>query len=206
MKKQKKLLCVVLVLTMLVLSGCEGLKSHITSMKGDIVGNTFYIDTFDNYGNLVLKTVGEKINVTPNTVTEYSYGDDGWYKTKTLSSVININIDGKQIESCGDTCIFYDSNLVPDYDFTVDGIESTSDSLLDSTIVTGSVNKIKNYVGKSAVVIIKSQLGQPIYAFSGDSVYWEIPDNLPKFTKLSIDDKPLYIHRANFQIIDKNLL
>ena len=56
------------------------------------------------------------------------------------------------------------------------------------------------------VVVIKSQTGAPIYVFSGRSVYWEIPDDLPKFTKLSIDGKPLYIHRANFQIIDAKLL
>ena len=30
--------------------------------------------------------------------------------------------------------------------------------------------------------------------------------NLPKMTKLMIDGKALYIHRANFQIIDKELL
>lgn len=34
----------------------------------------------------------------------------------------------------------------------------------------------------------------------------EIPDDLPKFTKLMIDGKALYIYRANFQIIDKSLL
>ena len=45
-----------------------------------------------------------------------------------------------------------------------------------------------------------------IVAYSGEDVYWEIPDDLPKFTKLMIDGKALYIHRANFQIIDKSLL
>ena len=54
--------------------------------------------------------------------------------------------------------------------------------------------------------MIKSQLGQPIAAYSGDEVYWKIPKDLPKMTKLMIDGKALYIHRANFQIIDKDLL
>ena len=207
MRNKKKLLCIVLCICMMAmtLTGCEGFNSDIATMKGDIVGNTFTIDTFDNYGNLTLQTTGERINVTPNIVKEPVY-DDGWTYTKTMSSVINIDIDGHQIESCGDTCIFYDNRLTPDYDFTVNKIDSTSDSIMDAPIISGSVNSIKNYVGKSSVVIIKSQLGQPIYAFSGDSVYWEIPEKLPKFTKLSIDGKPLYIHRANFQIIDKALL
>lgn len=41
---------------------------------------------------------------------------------------------------------------------------------------------------------------------SGDEVYWKIPKDLPKMTKLMIDGKALYIHRANFQIIDTALL
>lgn len=56
------------------------------------------------------------------------------------------------------------------------------------------------------MVVIKSQLWKPITAYSGDDVYWEIPEDLPKMTKLMIDGKALYIHRANFQIIDKELL
>ena len=40
----------------------------------------------------------------------------------------------------------------------------------------------------------------------GEDVYWEIPDDLPKMTKLMIDGKALYIHRANFEIIDKELI
>lgn len=39
-----------------------------------------------------------------------------------------------------------------------------------------------------------------------DEVYWKIPKDLPKMTKLMIDGKALYIHRANFQIIDTALL
>ena len=64
----------------------------------------------------------------------------------------------------------------------------------------------KNYFGKSQVVLIQSQLGVPICAYSGDDVYWEIKEDLPKTTKLMIDGKALYIHRANFQIIDTELI
>ncbi len=55
-------------------------------------------------------------------------------------------------------------------------------------------------------MVIQSQLGDPICAFSGDDVYWEVSENLPKTTKVMIDGKALYIHRANFQIIDKDLI
>ncbi|MDB6460525.1 MULTISPECIES: DUF5052 family protein [Blautia] len=31
-----------------------------------------------------------------------------------------------------------------------------------------------------------------------------VPEDLPKMTKLMVDGKALYIHRANYQINDKN--
>ena len=46
--KTKRIIMALLFCVMLSLTGCEGLRSNITSMKGDIVGNTFNIDTFDN--------------------------------------------------------------------------------------------------------------------------------------------------------------
>ena len=134
----------------------------------------------------------------------------GW-KARKIRKVQEISpqitIDGKEIESCGDTCIFAQDALKADVDFTQEDIESNaSGKITDNTAIAGVLNKYKNMFGKARVVVIKSQLGQPIVAYSGEDVYWEIPDDLPKFTKLMIDGKALYIHRANFQIIDKSLL
>ena len=140
---------------------------------------------------------------------EYSVALLAFYeaiKGYDLSSVITITIDGKEIESCGDTCIFMQDGLNPEVDFTEEAIQSSSAGLTDNAAVARYINKYKNYFGKSRIVVIKSQLGQPITAFSGDNVYWEIPEDLPKMTKLMIDGKALYIHRANYQIIDSDLL
>ena len=136
----------------------------------------------------------------------YSSTTDEWYSTKTLSSVITITVDGNQLISCGDTCVFYDKRLVPEHEFYLDSIDSNSSGLMDSALISGLVNNVKNQFGKPMVVVIKSQMGVPIYAFSGNKVYWEVQEDLPRFTKLMIDGKALYIHRANFQIIDKDLL
>ena len=166
------------------------------------------IRTYDNYGNRVMTTVGDKINISGNKVKETSYDSNGSIITGySLSSVITINIDGKEIQSCGDTCIFEQDGLTPDADFTQEDIYSQSTwRLSENTYIAGILNQYKNYFGKSRVVVIKSQLGQPITAYSGDEVYWKIPKDLPKMTKLMIDGKALYIHRANFQIIDKKLI
>lgn len=190
------------------LSGCALFDDTMNDIKGNLTGNGYTIETYDNYGNKVMTTTGDKINVSGNKVETTSYDDSGSVITGyELSSVITINIDGKQIQSCGDTCIFAQKGLKPDVDFVQQDISSESSGKIDeNTYISNIVNKYKNYFGKSRVVVIKSQLGQPITAYSGDEVYWKIPEKLPKMTKLMIDGKALYIHRANFQIIDTDLL
>lgn len=208
-KKQKGsvwLLALVAMISIFVVSGCAKLASTINDIKGSLIGNQYTIYTYDNFGNLVLETSGKKIDIAGNPVKNTSYDENGKVITGyELSSVITITIDGNEIESCGDTCIFVQKGLTPDVDFTTETIQS-SGSILDITSLSAKLNQYKNKFGKARVVVIKSQLGNPIMAFSGDSVYWEIPEDLPKMTKLMIDGKALYIHRANFQIIDKELI
>lgn len=209
MKKNiKKMTAVILMMLMVFsISGCAILDSKLNGIKGDLICNSYTIRTYDNYGSIVMTATGDRINIVGNPVETTSYSSDGEVITGyELSSVITINIDGEQIQSCGDTCIFEGNGLQPDAVFGQNDIYSYADSITDWASITGVVNKYKNMFGKSRVVVIKSQLGQPITAYSGDEVYWEIPDDLPKMTKLMIDGKPLYIHRANFQIIDTELL
>ncbi|RHQ58289.1 DUF5052 family protein [Firmicutes bacterium AF25-13AC] len=208
-KKQKGsvwLLALVAMISIFVVSGCAKLASAINDIKGSLIGNQYTIYTYDNFGNLVLETSGKKIDIAGNPVKTTSYDENGKVITGyELSSVITITIDGNEIESCGDTCIFVQKGLTPDVDFTTETIKSSS-GIFDITSISAKLNQYKNKFGKARVVVIKSQLGNPIMAFSGDSVYWEIPEDLPKMTKLMIDGKALYIHRANFQIVDKELI
>ena len=208
-KKQKGsvwLLALVAMISIFVVSGCAKLASAINDIKGSLIGNQYTIYTYDTFGNLVLETSGKKIDIAGNPVKTTSYDENGKVITGyELSSVITITIDGNEIESCGDTCIFVQKGLTPDVDFTTETIKSSS-GIFDITSISAKLNQYKNKFGKARVVVIKSQLGNPIMAFSGDSVYWEIPEDLPKMTKLMIDGKALYIHRANFQIVDKELI
>lgn len=206
--KKKCLIMIMISILALNLTGCAMFESKINDIKGNLVGNGYTIDTFDNYGKRVMTTKGDKINIQGNPVETTSYDNDGDIVTNyELSSVITITIDGQEIESCGDTCIFAQKGLNPNVDFTQEDIISNDDGKLsNNTYIANIINKYKNSFGKSRVVVIKSQLGQPITAYSGDEVYWSVPKKLPKMTKLMIDGKALYIHRANYQIIDTSLL
>ena len=185
--------------------GCSTVASEL---RGDLVGNAFTITTYDNYGQQTMQTTGKRVNVSGNKVKTSGYTETGVaFESWELSSVITITIDGREMETCGDTCIFAEKGLTPDLDFSApEFIESHGGSPLAITSLSYALNQYKNYFGKARVVVIKSQTGQPIVAYSGNNVYWEVKTDLPKTTKLMVDNKALYIHRANFQIIDKKLL
>lgn len=207
----RKKLLLVPIITLIIgsLSGCALLNNEVNELNGSITGNSYNASFYSNEGVKFMDMSGQKIDFSSNIVKEQSYdSDSGWGYTETLSSVVTITIDGKEVESCGSTMIFAEEGLNPDVDFkSPDVINSTTDgSLGENVIIASIVNKYKNYFGKSRVVVIQSQLGDPICAYSGDKVYWKVCQDLPKTTKLMIDGKALYIHRANFQIIDKELL
>ena len=207
--KKKVMLLVSLVLVMSILfSGCALFDSMVHDLKGSLIGVPYNIEFYDHYGVKSFITTGEKIDIKGNFVEELGVDSSGNTITNyTLSSVITITIDGKEMESCGDTVIFAESGLKPDVEFSLSDISSESNgSISDLTSAARIINKYKNYFGKSRVVVIKSQLGVPICAYSGEDFYWEVPNDLPKMTKLMIDGRALYIHRANYQIIDIDLI
>lgn len=208
---KKKILITVLTMLFAIISctGCALWDNEVNELNGSITGNTYNAGFYTNQGESFMNVSGQKIDLQSNVIKEKTYNsNNGWGYNKTLSSVVTVIIDGKTIESCGSTMIFAENGLNPEVDFnSPEVIKSTSDgSFGDNVFIASIVNKYKNYFGKSRVVVIQSQLGDPICAYSGNEVYWEVCQDLPKTTKLMIDGKALYIHRANFQIIDKNLL
>ena len=205
MKKNFPILLLIISLC-LWCNGCGLLDNEINELNGAITGNTYNASFYSNNGELFMTMSGEKINLDSNIIKEPVYADGRWGYTKTMSSVVTITIDGSEVENCGSTVIFAEKELEPDLNFKVSEINSTAEEFEDNALIAGVVNKYKNVFGKSRVVVIQSQLGNPICAYSGEKIYWEVSQDLPKTTKLMIDGKALYIHRANFQIIDKNLL
>lgn len=206
MKKKMIVAIALMLLLATLLTGCAGFQSDVNSLNGSITGNTYECQFFSNHGQKFMTMSGQKIDINENIVRERIYTDRGWGYTKTLSSVITVTVDGNEVESCGTTILFIEDGLTPDVDFTMQDITSVAQGILDNTIIANTVNRYKNWFGKSRVVVIQSQMGDPIMAFSGDEVYYTVCEDLPKTTKLMIDGHALYIHRANFQIIDKDLL
>ena len=167
-------------------------------------GINFVASVYDSYGNNTLKMKGSSLSI--NTLEESGIFLDSEGKDKTYqSSVLDVTIDGRQVLMVGDTIIFAEDGLDMITDFSIDDINSEKDTP-NIQWVDRNINKFKNKIGKNRTIIISTQMGVPIGVYQGNSVYVEVPGELPKTTRLSIDGKIMYIHRANYQIIDSSLI
>ena len=208
-------------------TGCDPLEEHTaggvqreTNQKGDPYKLSFVAEFYDNTGNKWLTSSGSSFNISPNKVKEYSYDSEGsWISSWTTSSVVSVKIDNNNIETCGSTVIIYDNYLTKqECILPNDNTDTLSNKA--SNITTPNDIRMSDYwtidwwwknkditnsnIGEK-IVVVQSQTGAPICLFSGKAVSWTLSKNLPKTTEITIDEAKLYIHRANFAIIDKSL-
>lgn len=187
---------------LLTLTGCEFLNSWGEDVTQELIGTAFDYREYDAYGNLILQGSGNKVMMAPVEIPEYSYDDEGHtIVTYTKSSVMHITIDGYEHITCGASIIFAEKGLY-EIEFDIDRIGTHNSGIDTFTSFASWLNSIKNNIGTSKVVLIKSELGYPLAVYGGESVYWEVVPDLPKTTKLSIDGKVLYIHRVQYDIVD----
>lgn len=201
----KKVFCIILAVFMVSFSGCEYVNNLVKDIKGELIGNSFNVYFYDNYGQHFLTAEGDKIGVSANKIQTTSLNSDGEISFNSEnSSVITITIDGNNMEQVGNTVIFEEKGISKLNDFSLPKEISGNGGTIN--IIDRNINEIKNMLGTEKVVVVCSQLGIPIAVYGGNSVYWEIPSDLPKMTKLSVDGKALYIHRANYVMFDTNLI
>lgn len=200
-KKSKIVLIFMIGILIFSLTGCAAIRDKLKTMRGELIGVHFNISAFDHYANKTLEIEGNKVTVG---VLENEANIDS-SSTGYQSGVLEITINGKQMFQVGNTVIFAEDGLDMVEDFEVPE---------DITVGRGGgfvpidrfINNIKNKIGKEKTIIISSQMGIPIAVYQGKSVYVTVPDDLPKMTRLNIDGKSLYIHRANYLILDTEMM
>lgn len=220
----KKFMAMILALVMVfALVGCGDIDmtTHVASQESgdESTKLSFVAEFYDNHGTEWLSVEGTSFDISPNKVKEYYYDSDGsWISGYTTSSVVSVDIDGRNIETCGSTVLFYDTRLekldieIPS-DVTLSEGDSASISTPDDlrwrdhwTLNWWWITKdIENDTYGSRVVIIQSQNGDPICMFTGENVTWDVSRNLPKTTEICIDGKMVYVHRANYAIVDTSV-
>lgn len=186
-------------LSLLMLTGCAQISDWFKTKKGTLIGNSFTIYQYDNMGDKTLEIHGNRVDIEPY---DPEINEDG---SKEINSVLDITVDGSQILTVGNTLIFEETGIDK-----MMGFEEISDIFSDSGLrfipYDKMVNDIKNMMGKKRLILVYSQMGEPIGVYEGDSVYATVPKDLPKMTRLNIDGKSLYLHRVNYTIIDKELV
>lgn len=199
---KKKTLCMVLTAFLVVgsVGGCAKIKNIFQKWKGSLIGLEFDIHTYDDYGNMTLTVHGKNVDV--EVKKEEGNGENADF----TSEVLEITIDGNQMLQIGNTMIFAEAGLDQVTDFEMDKEITTDDGIVNFIPFDRVLNKYKNDIGKAKTILISSQQGIPIAVYQGNSVYVEIPNDLPKMTRLNIDGKSLYIHRANYVILDSMML
>ena len=218
----KKMLGSILAASMMVsLCACGGPSTTTITAPSSESGEepvkiSYVADFFDNYGENWISVEGTSFDISPNKVKEYYYDTDGsWISGWTTSSVMSVEIDNHNIETCGSTVLFYDTRLEKiETEIPKDINLSAGDSYTvtapgDLSYMDGwslqwwwDTHQQSNTKPAARAVIIQSQNGDPICMFTGNKVTWEVSRNLPKTTEIFIDGMPVYVHRANFAIVD----
>ena len=203
MKKKFKPIVLVIAISLIGISifGCAKIKDLAGKIKGDLVGQQFTVTTYDDYGNKTLTVEGSKV-----TVGLLQNSDNFDKKSAEFKSeVLEVTVNGSQMFQVGNTVIFAENGLdmIEGYDVPKDVNVNKGGSYVP---LDRFVNDVKNKIGKEKTIIISSQQGIPIGVYQGKDVYVTIPEDLPKMTRINIDGKTLYIHRANYTILDSKMI
>ena len=199
-----KILAVLVIMTMILsFTGCALVDSFIEGIQGALVGDDFKILVYDDYGNNSLTLQGNKINIG----LFENYANNNSESAGFKSEVLEITVDGSQFLHVGSSAVFAERgvDMIKDYDFEyLKDMTSTGNSLFIP--LERSLNSFSNMIGKKKTIVVKTQLGITIGIYQGDKVYVEVPDDLPQMTRVIIDGKSLYIYRADYEIIDTEVL
>lgn len=122
------------------------------------------------------------------------------------SSVLKISLGDSHISHVGSSLILAEDSIVD----VSDQMRSNQVSLQNFEEGTPWLNDMMRtysdmWDGKGRTIIVRSQSGQPIAVFAGDSVETYATE-VPKSTALNVDGMYLFIYRADFTIYDNELL
>ncbi|EOU1760970.1 DUF5052 family protein [Clostridium perfringens] len=185
-----------------VLTGCNLFDNEMGELKSAFNGREAIIETYDENSNVIDRIQGKSIDV--NTDDEFKQTDEKGNTIKK-SSVLNITVGGKEIIHVGSSLVMHETDLVnifEDYNKKID-VQNNDNS---TPIIDRIINSAKNITtGKSKIILIRSQSGQPLATFAGDNVSY-FATGMDKSTGILIDEKYLFIYRCDYTIYDKDLL
>ncbi len=214
----KRTLCFLVLLTLVtsLFTGCAALEHWFKGKKGQLIGESFTATVYNDFGVPTSTLTGNHISIG-QYAGKATYDSEGNKISKYDSEVLEITLDGYQMLHVGSTLVFEERGLEKLYSYdnantSMENIANTTNNINMNINGNGGfipldklINKLGNAIGKSKIVVINSQLGTPLAVYQGNRVSVEVPENLPKMTRLTIDGKSLYLHRVEYQIYDAGM-
>ena len=98
------------------LTGCGAFESAMQDVKGSLIGDSYTVYFYDDYGAQFLTMEGDRIDMEGNYVLVDAHDPEMEDAQKMeLSSVITITIDGHEVDTTGSTVIFEGSGIYSQY-------------------------------------------------------------------------------------------
>lgn len=191
MKRKSSILLLTLLCSLtMVLSGCNELDYMIGEISGEFTGKNMQIETYDENSQLIDSIHGESV---------------GMREDSKIEGLLNIQVGGKTMLHMGSSLIAYEDGLNNVFNTYVKKVDITN---YDKSVpmLNRLVSDMKNsFNGSALVILIRSQSGQPLATFAGNSVSYFSTD-VPKTTGLLVDGKKLVIYRCDYTIYNVGLL
>jgi len=198
----KTIKMVVLVLMVFILASCTSGQYMYNSFEEAIKGRDQVINTYDENSQVIDHIEGKSISLGADSKFEIR---DSEGKIVQKSAVVSLTIGGKSMVHVGSSMIIRDKEL-PDVFNEFAKKVNIKNFDRSTPIINRMVNEMKNYtVGQSVLILVRSQSGIPLAAFTGNKVGY-FATNIDKSTGLIVDGKSLFIYRADYDMYDIALL
>lgn len=199
---RKTALAVITTTLVLVLSGCAGLANWGENFNRQWKGASATMQTFNEKSQVIDKVHGTSIQIARDTTFDTSNSDG---TNKNDSQVLLISIGSGSIRHVGSTLVLNQDGLTE--------IMTTTNATVDLKSTergTPWLNRLREqhqnlWAGKSKTILIRSQNGTPLAVYTGNEVEIFATD-VPKSTQFRVDGKLLFVYRADFTVIDNDLL
>ena len=187
-----------LVMSVLLLSGCQNVKMWFKDFEQTFKGLNMTIRTYDDESQIIDEISGKSVSIERDT----DFDSD---EESADSSVLRVSVGSNELHHVGSSMVVAEKGLENVFDqyAAKHDIQNLDRSV---PIVNKMVDEFKNsFTGKKKVILIRSQRGYPLATYAGDKVSLYQTD-VPKSTGILIDNKYLFIYRCDYTIYDLDLL
>lgn len=192
----------VLVMTVVMLSGCGILGYTTNNILSKFKGREAVYQSYDEESNIIDHITAKSMDISADDT--FATKDSEGNVTKS-SGVLNVTVGGESLIHVGSSVIIRDKSLVDVFDEYSKTVDITN---MDRSIpfINRMVNSMKNYVtGQKYLILVRSQSGKPLATFVGNKVSYFKTD-IDKSTGIYIDGQNLFIYRCDYTIIPLSLL